>query len=175
MRYQDYVREVKDFPKKGVNFKDISPLLGDKEVFKNVIEELSLKVASIAENADISEFLIVAMDARGFILGSPVAYELGCGVVMARKKGKLPGKVATVEYELEYGYESVQVDIDMVRGKKLIVVDDVLATGGTMRAVVDAITIAGGSVIGVVSLIELEQLDGRNKLEDVQVDSLIKY
>lgn len=164
------IREVPDWPKKGVNFKDITPLLQDKEAFKYAIDvlcELYLK-----NRPDV----IVGIDARGFILSAAMAYKLGTGLVIIRKKGKLPPKTIQQEYALEYASETIEMREDAIKsGQKVLVVDDVLATGGTMKATCDIVERLGGEIIGITFLIELDFLKGREKLKKYKINSLLHY
>lgn len=159
-----------DFPKKGVIFKDITPLLKDNKGFKKAIDAL----AKIFKKMEIDK--ILSMESRGFIFGSALAYKLECGFVPVRKKGKLPWKTRSVTYDLEYGKDSLEIHLDAIEpGEKILIVDDVLATGGTARAVVDLVKGFDAEVAGCVFLIELGFLKGREKLKDCDIFSLIKY
>ncbi|WIM68947.1 adenine phosphoribosyltransferase [Corynebacterium breve] len=158
----DKMRFVQDFPEKGVLFEDLTPVLADGDALQIVVDELS--VACQEMGADI----IGGLDARGFLLGSAVAYNLGLGVLAIRKKGKLPPPVITQEYELEYGTAALEIPADGsdLHGKKVVLVDDVLATGGTLVAATDLIERAGGSVTGYVVVLEVDGLGGRARLGD---------
>ncbi len=163
------VRDIRDFPKQGIVFKDISPILQSPALFKEVIDQLSDPF--MAAPPDV----IVAIDARGFLFGSAMAYRLGCGLTMVRKKGKLPGKTVSTSYDLEYGSNQVEIHQDaLVAGSRALLVDDVLATGGTARAAADLIEMLGGQVMGIVFLLELCFLDGRRRLNGYDILSLIK-
>jgi adenine phosphoribosyltransferase len=164
------VRDVPDFPKPGIVFKDIMPLVADPTSFRQTIDLL-------AEWARPREpDIILGAEARGFIFGGALAYELGCGFVAARKPGKLPWKTVEATYELEYGTDSLQVHADsLVAGQRVIVLDDVLATGGTARAKIDLVEQLGGAVVGALFVIELTFLNGRGKLEGYDVHALISY
>lgn len=164
------IRDIPDFPKEGIVFKDITPLLQDPE-------SLRLAVDLMAEFAVTRKVdLVVGAESRGFILGATLAYTLGAGFVPARKPGKLPSETIAAEYELEYGTDSLEVHNDaIVPGTRVMVHDDLLATGGTARAKCDLIERLGGIVVGVTFIIELEFLNGRDKLKDYDVLSLIKY
>ena len=161
------IRDIPDYPKQGVVFKDITPLLADAAGFAAVVEALATGHGPVDKVAGI--------EARGFILASPVALRLNAGFVPVRKKGKLPSLTYSQDYELEYGSATLEVHRDaFAPGERVLVVDDVLATGGTARATVDLITMAGASVAGIVMLMELSFLDGRRKLPpDLDVRSLI--
>ena len=164
------IRDIPDFPKEGIVFKDIMPLLADPEALRQAVEEL----AEFARPR--TPDLVMGAEARGFILGGALAYELGCGFVAARKPGKLPWDTVSAEYELEYGTDSLELHADAVReGARVLVHDDLLATGGTARAKCDLVEKLGGEVVGIAFVIELEFLHGREKLEGYDVHSLIKY
>jgi adenine phosphoribosyltransferase len=165
-----YVRDVPDFPQPGIIFRDITPLLGRKELFREVVSMMSKRWN------DAPPDLVAAIEARGFIPGAAIAVKLKAGFVPIRKSGKLPWKTISDAYQLEYGANELQVHLDAVEaGQKVLIVDDVLATGGTAAAAVRLIRKLGGEVIGVQVLIELEALDGRKLLEGVEVVSEIVY
>ena len=161
------INKIPDFPKPGILFYDISSLISHKNAFKACIDQLT----KLTEKYDFE--LIAAIDARGFIFASAIAYKLEKGLVMVRKKDKLPGKKINYEYKLEYGTDTLEVNIDL-NSKKLLLVDDLLATGGTANAAVQLIKKSGGLVTCFISLIELDFLNGRKKL-DVPIESLINY
>lgn len=162
------VRDVPDYPHAGIMFKDITPLLADAEAFGHVVDHL-------ARSAGGDVDLVAGMEARGFILGAPVAAALGAGFVPVRKAGKLPGPVLAAEYELEYGAASVEVHHETIPpGARVLVVDDVLATGGTAAATARLIEGAGGVVVGLSFLLELTFLGGREKLPGRHVDVLLQ-
>ena len=162
------IREINDWPKPGVNFKDITPLLEDGETFKKVIDE----IAGQCENID----KIVGIDARGFLLAAALGYKLGKGIAIVRKKGKLPAKTISQEYALEYGSNVIEMHEDSIKpGERILVVDDVLATGGTMKATIDLINKLGGHIVGIGFLVELTFLNGREKLKGYNIKSLAKY
>lgn len=163
------MRDVPDFPKPGILFKDITPILGDPELFGRVIDWMA---RAAPEGID----KIVGMESRGFIFGSALVGPLGAGFVPARKLGKLPYETTRVDYALEYGTASLEVHIDAVQpGERVLVVDDLLATGGTAAATVDLIRRLGGEVVACCFLVELGFLPGRAKLGDVPVLSLVTY
>lgn len=164
------IREIPDFPKKGVNFKDITPLLSDSKYFKQVID-LFYK-----EFKKLKPVKIVAIDARGFLLASALAYKLGVGIVIARKKGKLPHKTIACEYDLEYGKEILEIHNDSIKkGECVLIIDDVLATGGTALAVAKLAEKLKAKIVGFGFLIELKLLNGREKLKKYKISSLIEY
>lgn len=164
------IRDVPDFPRPGIVFKDIMPLLADAEALHEAVERLTAYAGP--RRPDI----VLGAEARGFILGAALAYRLGCGFVAARKPGKLPWHTVSVEYALEYGTDSLEVQQDALSaGARVLVHDDVLATGGTARAKVDLVERLGGIVVGVAFLVELAFLDGRGLLEGHDVTSLVTY
>jgi adenine phosphoribosyltransferase len=163
----ELVRDVPDFPQPGVVFKDISPLLANHAGFSMVVEAL----AESGRGAGVDK--VVGIEARGFILGAPVALALGAGFVPVRKEGKLPGETHTVSYDLEYGSAVLEVHADGIRpGERVLIVDDVLATGGTAAATRTLVEICGGEVAGIVVLMEVGFLNGRDQLGDLAVHSL---
>lgn len=164
------IRNIPDFPKPGILFRDITTLLKNKKAFKHVINVLAEKYKN--KNID----LVVAVEARGFIFGGALAHKLGAGFVPVRKKGKLPAKTSSVTYGLEYGTDTLEIHHDAVKPQdKVLIVDDLLATGGTVKAVVDLVKKLQGKINGIAFLIELADLKGREKLKDYPVYSLIKY
>ena len=165
-----YVRDVPDYPQKGIMFRDITPLLGDKKIFKEVVELMSK--SWLAEPPD----LVAGIEARGFIPGSAMSVRLDAGVVPIRKTGKLPWEAESQEYALEYGTAVLEIHKDSIApGERVLIVDDVLATGGTASAAVRLMRKLGAKVVGVQVLIELGYLDGRKRLEDVKLKSEILY
>ncbi|MGL5643059.1 MAG: adenine phosphoribosyltransferase [Paraclostridium sp.] len=170
MNLKDSIREIKDFPKPGIGFKDITTLLSNGEAFKFAVDEI------IADLKDKNVDIIVGPEARGFLMGTPVAYGMGIGFVPVRKPGKLPGEVETYEYGLEYGTDTLEIHKDAIKpGQRVAIVDDLLATGGTMEAAAKLIEKLGGEVVSMQFLIELEELKGIDKVSDYHVNSLIKY
>jgi len=164
------IREVPDWPKPGILFYDITTLLKDKQGFRTLIDALS------AQFAGKSIDLILGIEARGFIFGPALAYRLGAGFVPVRKPNKLPAAAARITYDLEYGTDSLEIHRDAIgKGDRVLIVDDLLATGGTARACTRLARELGGDVVGVGVVVELEFLNGRSKLEDVEVFSLLKY
>src|SRR5881398_305944 len=164
------VRDVSDFPKKGIVFKDITPILADAQLFRASIDLFLER----CRGKQIDK--VVGIDARGFLFGSTVAYELGVGFVPIRKRGKLPYKTEIAKYSLEYGQAEMEMHIDaMIAGERVILVDDLLATGGTSAAAAALIRKVGGRLLEAQFLIELEFLHGRKQLEPTPVVSLLKY
>jgi adenine phosphoribosyltransferase len=167
---KERIRHVPDFPKAGILFYDITTLLRDRDGFHQVIDAL----ASPYQNERID--LVVGIESRGFILGGAVAYRIGAGFVPVRKLGKLPAKSIRVTYDLEYGSDSLEIHADAIsRGQRVLIVDDLLATGGTARATADLVTQLGGTVHGLAFLIELEELKGRLRLGGENVFALLRY
>lgn len=170
IKLENYIRNIPDFPKPGILFRDITTLLKDKQAFREAVDALSNKY----KNKKIDK--VVAVEARGFILGGAVAYKLGVGFAPVRKKGKLPWKTNAVTYDLEYGTDTLEMHHDAIEpGDKVLIVDDLLATGGTVKAVIDLAKQLQGKIIGIAFLIELTDLKGKDKLKDYPVFSLIKY
>ena len=170
MNLKDSIRVVEGFPKEGISFKDITTLIGDGEALKCSIDKI------VEHLKDKNVDLIVGPEARGFLMGTPVAYGMGVGFVPVRKPGKLPWEVESYEYDLEYGSNRLEIHKDAIKpGQKVAIVDDLLATGGTMEAAAKLIEKLGGEVVSMQFLIELEDLDGRAKLAKYNVNSLIKY
>ncbi|MDK2564675.1 adenine phosphoribosyltransferase [Romboutsia sedimentorum] len=164
------IRDVENFPKEGIVFKDITTLMQDGEAFKFTIDEFIKNLKD--KNVDV----IVGPEARGFLMGTPVAYGMGIGFVPVRKPGKLPHETESYEYDLEYGTDTLQMHKDAIKpGQRVAIVDDLLATGGTMEATAHLIEKLGGEVVSMQFLIELESLKGREKLSKYDVNSLLKY
>jgi adenine phosphoribosyltransferase len=164
------IRDVPDFPKKGIIFKDITPILSDRALFRASIDLFLER----CRGKEIDK--IVGIDARGFLFGSTVAYELGVGFIPIRKRGKLPYKTEIAKYSLEYGEAEMEMHIDaMMRGERVVLVDDLLATGGTSAAAAALIAKVGGELLEAQFLIELEFLNGRKQLEPTPVISFLKY
>ena len=165
-----FIRDVPDYPQKGIIFRDITPLLGDKEVFSEAVDLMSKAWV------DVKPDLVAAIEARGFIPGAAMAVKLGAGLVPIRKTGKLPWRTVLETYDLEYGTDQLEVHEDAVKsGQTVLIVDDVLATGGTASAAVRLMRKLGAEVVGVQVLIELGYLSGRGRLEGVKLVSEIVY
>ena len=164
------IREIENFPKEGINFKDITTLMQDGETFKYTID------AFINELKDKNVDVIVGPEARGFLMGTPVAYGLGVGFVPVRKPGKLPSETISYSYGLEYGSDTLQVHKDAIKpGQRVAIVDDLLATGGTVDAVAKLVEKVGAEVVALDFAIELTELKGRDKLEGYEIMSLVQY
>ncbi len=166
---REAIRTIPDFPKPGVLFRDITPILQKPDLFRGVID------AFVRRYRDASIEVVTAVEARGFIFGAPLALELNAAFVPMRKKGKLPYKTISITYELEYGEESIEMHIDAIQpGQRVLVFDDVLATGGTAQAMAKLVERAGGNVVGVAFVIELVDLKGRERLAGYDVFSLVQ-
>jgi len=169
-KIKNNIRNVPDFPKKGIQFKDITPLLQDPKLFDEVINLFYKRYCD--NNIDV----IVGIDSRGFIFGSPLALKLNCSFALARKKGKLPYKTVSEEYELEYGKDSIEMHIDALKpSQNVLIIDDLLATGGTAKAVVELVHKLKGNIIEIAFFIELMNLNGANNLGDINKYSLIQF
>ena len=165
-----YIRDIPDWPKKGILFRDITPLLADPKAFPATVDALCAPFFGTGVQ------YVAAVEARGFIFGSAVAERLGAGFIPVRKKGKLPGATETASYELEYGVDTLEMHRDAVpRGAKVLMVDDLLATGGTMHAACELIEKVGAEVIGIAFVIELTDLRGRQRLAQYKIHCLISY
>lgn len=170
MNLASYIRDIPDFPKEGIVFKDITPLLQDAHALRYTVDQLA--EYGVGKKVDV----VLGAEARGFILGAALAYNLGAGFVPARKPGKLPHATVAAEYDLEYGTDSLEIHEDAIgQGTRVLVHDDLLATGGTARAKCDLVEKLGGEVVGVSFIIELSFLGGREKLKKYDVLSLIKF
>ncbi|HHV55446.1 MAG TPA: adenine phosphoribosyltransferase [Firmicutes bacterium] len=164
------IREVPDFPTPGVSFKDITTLLKDPQAFHYAVATLADRYRSAHPE------VVVGIESRGFLLGAPIAYELGCGIVVVRKPGKLPAERVRVDYQLEYGQDALEVHKDAILpGQRVLLVDDLLATGGTSWAAAELVRKLGGEILGFAFLIELAYLSGRRRLEGFRVEALITY
>jgi adenine phosphoribosyltransferase len=170
MDLKDKIRIIEGFPKEGISFKDVTTLIGDGEALRNSVDKLIEFLKD--KNIDV----VVGPEARGFIFGVPVAYGLGVGFVPIRKKGKLPYDTIKVEYELEYGSDSLEIHKDAIKpGQRVAIVDDLLATGGTISSVAKLVEMVGGEVAAMEFVIELTELKGRDKLKNYEVMSLVEY
>lgn len=170
MDFKKYVADIKDFPMEGILFRDITPLMGDGEAF----HEATQRIVEFAKTVEAE--LVVGPESRGFIFGCPVAYERKIGFVPVRKPGKLPRETASYTYDLEYGKNELHIHRDAIQaGQKVLIVDDLLATGGTVEATIKLIEELGGIVVGCAFLIELKSLNGRKVLKNYPVFTLIDY
>lgn len=170
MNLEETIRNVPDFPKEGIQFKDITTLLKNSKAFNEVINWM----VSLYKDKGIDK--VVAVESRGFIFGSPLALALDAGFVPVRKKGKLPAETVSVKYSLEYGEDELEIHKDAVTpGEKVIIIDDLLATGGTVKATVELLEKISAEITGICFLIELDVLNGRKKLEPYPVESLISF
>ena len=166
----DRIRDVPDFPKKGILFKDITPVLSDIDTLRASIKEMA------APFVDLRIDVVVGIESRGFIFGAPIADVLNCSFVPVRKPGKLPWKTESVSYELEYGTDALEIHEDAItEGQNVLIVDDLLATGGTAEATCKLVSKLGGNIKGLSLLIELEGLNGRKRLNQYNVHSLLQY
>jgi adenine phosphoribosyltransferase len=173
--FKGYIRDIPDFPKKGILFRDITPLLGNGDMFKRAI----VQMCGSFKNMGVD--YIACIEARGFLIGAAVANELSCGLIPIRKKGKLPHTVCSESYGLEYGTDILEMHVDALKNgpnnksDDVLIIDDVLATGGTAKAAIKLINNVGGNVVGAAFLLELSDLNGRSNLPGVNVYSLISY
>lgn len=164
------IRDIPDFPKRGILFKDITTLLKDPHAFRQSIDQLTEMVRGYTPD------VVIGMESRGFIFAAPIAYVLERGFVPVRKLGKLPGDVISTEYDLEYGTNTLELHQDAVqRGQRVLIVDDLLATGGTVSATIELVERLGGVVVGVAFLVELKALKGRDRLQNYEVVSLLTF
>ena len=170
MDFASKIRTIENFPKEGVSFKDITTLFQDPEAFKAMIDTIKDRYKD--EKIDT----IVGIESRGFLVGAPLAYALGAGFVLVRKPGKLPCKVERVEYELEYGTDALEIHSDALKpGERVLICDDLLATGGTTKATIELVKKLGAEVVSLAFIIEPTYLNGREKLEGYDIYSLVKY
>lgn len=170
MDLKNYIRDIKDYPKEGILFRDITTLLKDKDAFRFAIDSMAKQV----EDKKID--YIVGAESRGFLIGSALAYRLNCGFVPVRKKGKLPCKTISEEYALEYGTDSLYMHEDAInKGANVLIVDDLIATGGTALAMMKMVERLGGNIVGSSFLIELKELNGRKDIGKYPVNVLIEY
>lgn len=167
---ESYVRSIPDFPEPGIVFRDVTSVLQDKDGLKLAIDRMQ----DLVEDLDFD--VVVGPESRGFIFGVPLAYNLNKAFVPIRKKGKLPCETISMDYDLEYGKATIEIHKDAIKpGQKVVIVDDLIATGGTIEAIIKLIEMLGGEVVKIVFLIELKGLKGRDKLEGYLVDSVIQY
>jgi len=170
MNFKDYIATVPDFPKEGIMFRDITPLMQSGEAFRAACDKLIEFARKV--NAEV----VVGPESRGFIFGCPISYELGIGFVPVRKPGKLPRETISETYDLEYGTNELHIHADSIKpGQKVLIVDDLLATGGTVKATIDLVHKLGGEVVGCAFLIDLVDLKGKEKLKDYEVLTLMEY
>lgn len=170
MNLKDYIASIPDFPMEGILFRDITPLMLDGKAFKQACDEMVVFAKKVGAT------VIVGPEARGFIFGCPVAYALGIGFAPVRKPGKLPRETVSVSYDLEYGSNTLSLHSDAVKpGDKVLVIDDLLATGGTVEATVELVKKLGGEVVGCAFFIELEDLKGKDKLSGIPLHITLKY
>lgn len=170
MDFKEHIRVISDFPKIGISYKDITTLLKNGELYRAAIDALVERIKPWRPE------VIVGPEARGFLLGAPIAYALGIGFVPVRKQGKLPAKTISETYALEYGFDTLEVHADAIRpSERVVIVDDLLATGGTMLATANLMRKIGAEMLGMGFLIELTSLNGREKLADYPVFSLVQY
>lgn len=170
MNLKDYIASIPDYPQKGIVFRDISPLMADGLAYR----EATKQIVDYAKEKGID--MVVGPEARGFIVGCPVAYELGVGFAPVRKPGKLPRETISVSYELEYGTDTLTLHADAIKpGQKVLVCDDLLATGGTVKATIELVEKLGGVVVGCAFLIELKELHGRDKIANYEIKTLMDY
>ena len=170
MDLKEKIRIIPDFPKEGISFKDITTLLKDGDALRATVQAF----ADYYRDHDVD--MIVGVESRGFILGAPLAYEMGLGFTLIRKPNKLPGQVLSVEYDLEYGTDKLEIHTDAFPpGTRVLLVDDLLATGGTIFAATELIRKLGGKTVGLAFLIELAYLNGRERLKDYDILSLVKF
>jgi adenine phosphoribosyltransferase len=170
MNFKDYIRVIPDYPQPGIRFKDITTLLKNGPVYQEAINQLKLLVKEMQVE------VIAGPEARCFVIGAPLAYSLGVGFIPIRKTGKLPGETIEADYALEYGKDRLAMHKDSIKpGQKVLIADDLLATGGTIQTSINLINQLGGDIVGAAFLIELSYLDGRSKLGELDVVSLIQF
>lgn len=170
MNFKEYIRVVENFPQPGIRFKDITTLLQDGEVYRKAVDE----IAELVKHVDFD--VIAGPEARGFVVGAPLAYKLGKGFVPIRKSGKLPYEAIEASYDLEYGKDKLAMHKDAIKpGQRVLIADDLLATGGTIATCMDLVSQLGGQVVGAAFLIELGYLNGREKLNGTDIYHLMQY
>ncbi|MGN8914088.1 adenine phosphoribosyltransferase [Anaerofustis butyriciformans] len=169
MDLKSKIRVIEDFPKEGISFKDITTLVKDKDALKETIDRLCDYIPNDVD-------LIVGPESRGFIFGTAVAYKIGAGFVPVRKPGKLPAETLSYTYDLEYGTDTIEIHKDAIKkGDKVVIIDDLIATGGTLEASAKAVEMLGGEVVSIVALMELTGLNARDKLKAYDVHTLVEY
>lgn len=169
-KIEDYVRSIPDFPEPGIVFRDVTSILQDKDGLKMAIDQMQDMLKGLEFDA------IIGPESRGFIFGVPIAYNLNKAFIPIRKKGKLPCETISMDYDLEYGKATIEVHKDAIKpGQKVVIVDDLIATGGTIEAITKLITMLGGEVVKIIFLMELKGLEGRKKLDGFDVDAVIQY
>lgn len=169
-KLEEYVRSIPDFPEEGIIFRDVTSILQDKDGLHLAIDQMQ------AELDDIDFDVVIGPESRGFIFGVPIAYNLNKPFVPVRKKGKLPCETVEIEYDLEYGSAIIEMHKDSIKpGQKVVIIDDLIATGGTIEAITKLVEQLGGEIVKIVFLMELEGLSGRNKLNNYNISSIIKY
>lgn len=170
MELKSFIREIPDFPEPGILFRDITPMLQDVGAFASAVDQLR-------DHFESSDFeVVVPVDSRGFLFGAPIAYQMGKSLVLVRKPGKLPSDTHSTEYTLEYGTNAMEMHVDSIRpGQRVVILDDLLATGGTLAATTRLVEKAGGVITGIGVVIELTDLDGRSQLRGYDIFSLVKY
>lgn len=167
---ESYVRTIPDFPEKGIMFRDVTTVLQDKDGFQMAVDAMQKELEDVEFDA------VLATESRGFIFGAPLAYNMHKAFVPVRKKGKLPAETISMEYELEYGTAELELHRDAIKpGQKVVIIDDLIATGGTIEATTKLVEMLGGEVVKIVFLMELEGLKGREKLSEYDVASVIQY
>ena len=172
MDLKSLIRDIPDFPKPGILFRDITTLLRDAQGLKYTIDLFTQKCVGAGMTADF----VVGMESRGFIFGAPLAYQLGAGFIPVRKKGKLPAEIYAIEYALEYGTDTLEVHQDALQpGSRVLIADDLIATGGTAAATAELIQKVGCELVGFAFIIELQELQGRKKLPDLPIVTLVEY
>ena len=172
MDLKSLIRDIPDFPKPGIMFRDITTLLRDAQGLRYTIDLFTQKCIDNGMSADF----VVGMESRGFIFGTPLAYKLGAGFIPVRKKGKLPAEIYAIEYALEYGTDTLEVHQDALQpGSRVLIADDLIATGGTACATAELIKKVGCELVGFAFIIELQELQGRKKLPDVPIITLVEY
>jgi adenine phosphoribosyltransferase len=170
MDFKPFIRIIEDFPKEGIRFKDITTLLKDGAAYKQAIDEIAIYAQKL--NVDV----VAGPEARGFVIGAPLSYALGAGFAPVRKPGKLPSNTVSAEYDLEYGKDVLEIHKDAIQpGQRVLIADDLLATGGTISTTVNLVKQLGGEIVGAAFLIELTYLNGRDRIKDIDVFSLVKY